>query len=66
LCLLFWASTIFTESITAKKYPAYKAYQKRVGFRPVDTLWKRLSILLFGGGQKELDELDRVLWKKVD
>lgn len=67
LCLLFAASTSFTESITASKYPEYKAYQRRVGSRLVDTvLSKRLLILLFGGGQKELDELDRVLWKKVD
>ena len=28
---LFQASTLFTESISAKKYPEYKEYQKRVG-----------------------------------
>jgi len=68
LCLLFWASTCFTESITASKYPAYKAYQKRVGmFHPAHTvLWKRAWILLFGGGQRELAVLDKLVWKKVD
>ncbi|KAF2744858.1 DUF1295-domain-containing protein [Sporormia fimetaria CBS 119925] len=29
--LLFWASTKFTEFITAGKYPAYRVYQQRVG-----------------------------------
>ncbi|PGH15986.1 hypothetical protein AJ80_05362 [Polytolypa hystricis UAMH7299] len=29
--LLFQASTIFTERISARKYPEYKEYQKRVG-----------------------------------
>jgi len=68
LCLLFGASTRFTESITANKYPAYKAYQKRVGiFHPLHTvIGKRGWILLFGGGQKELAALDKLVWKKVD
>ena len=31
LCALFFSSTLFTESISAAKYPeAYRAYQKRV------------------------------------
>ncbi|KAL8719159.1 MAG: hypothetical protein Q9225_003799 [Loekoesia sp. 1 TL-2023] len=39
--ILFQASTWFTESVTGKKYPDYKTYQKRVGmFVPS----------LFGGG----------------
>ncbi|KAK9480690.1 hypothetical protein V1514DRAFT_325143 [Lipomyces japonicus] len=29
--LLFQGSTMFTEWISASKYPAYKAYQKKVG-----------------------------------
>jgi steroid 5-alpha reductase family enzyme len=30
LTALFWGSTVFTESITASKYPSYKDYQRRV------------------------------------
>jgi steroid 5-alpha reductase family enzyme len=61
LCLLFWASTNFTESITASKYPAYKAYQKRVAmFSPTSTLLLRiLRSLIFGEDGKELD---RLIW----
>lgn len=29
--ILFQASTLLTESITAKKYPEYAEYQQRVG-----------------------------------
>ncbi|MCO5583364.1 hypothetical protein L7F22_037274 [Adiantum nelumboides] len=41
--LLFISSTAFTEQITGGKYPAYKAYQKRVGmFLPLDTFIRGL------------------------
>lgn len=36
---LFQASTLFTESITAKKYGDYKIYQQRVG-KLLPSLWK--------------------------
>lgn len=42
LIFLFFMSTNFTESISAPKYPAYKAYQKRVAmFWPSDTVFKK-------------------------
>lgn len=61
LCLLFWSSTIFTESITASKYPAYQAYQKRVAmFSPISTLLLRIvRPLIFGEDEKDLD---RLIW----
>ena len=61
LCLLFWSSTIFTESITASKYPAYQAYQKRVAmFSPISTFLLRIvRPLIFGEDEKDLD---RLIW----
>lgn len=36
---LFYPSTLYSEGESAKKYPEYKDYQKRVGmFLPIDTL----------------------------
>ncbi|KAL9932591.1 hypothetical protein V8E36_008708 [Tilletia maclaganii] len=41
--ILFIASTLYSESVSAAKYPAYASYQKRVGmFHPVDTLLRGL------------------------
>jgi len=60
LSLLFVASTLFTESISASRYPSYKLYQKRVGmFWPMHTLIK--VIWLRFTGKKEIDQL---LWSK--
>ena len=61
LCSLFFSSTLFSESISASKYPAYKLYQQRVSmFVPFLTpLWGMwLSVL----GKKE--EADRKLFAK--
>jgi steroid 5-alpha reductase family enzyme len=65
LCLLFRASTSFTESITASKYPAYKAYQKRVAmFCPFLTLPMRIVRSLFCGENGK--ELDRLIWNSEE
>jgi len=62
LSLLFISSTFFTEDISSSKYPAYKAYQKRVAmFGPTMTLIKALKIKLFGG-EKEEKEVKRLVW----
>ncbi|KAE8266178.1 hypothetical protein A4X09_0g6175 [Tilletia walkeri] len=40
---LFYASTLYSEGVSAGKYPAYASYQKRVGmFHPLDTLLRGL------------------------
>jgi hypothetical protein len=62
LSALFISSTPFTESISCPKYPAYKAYQKRVGmFTPSMTFFKVLKIKLIDG-QKEEKEIERLVW----
>lgn len=54
---LFLGSTAFTESVTAKKYAGYKAYQRRVGmFSPMGTLLHGLY-LSWTGEKREIDEL---------
>jgi protein-S-isoprenylcysteine O-methyltransferase Ste14 len=62
LSSLFVGSTIFTESISASKYPeAYGAYRKRVGmFLPVPWGWvvgeeerKRGDVILWGKSKNE-------------
>ncbi|KAG6832835.1 hypothetical protein H0H92_009455 [Tricholoma furcatifolium] len=60
LSLLFYSSTLFTESISASKYPKeYKAYQKRVGmFSPLHTLEK--GIMLSLRGRKA--ETEQLVW----
>ncbi|KAG6864686.1 hypothetical protein C0991_007897 [Blastosporella zonata] len=64
LSLLFFSSTLFTESISAGKYPReYKAYQERVGmFSPLRTLEKGV-VLQLKGRRKEVDE---VIWGRGD
>jgi len=62
LSALFISSTFFTESISSSKYPAYKAYQKRVAmFGPSMTLIKALKIKLVDG-EKEEKEVERLVW----
>jgi hypothetical protein len=59
--LMFVSSTIFTENISQSKYPAYVAYQQRVGmFLPVPWGWifskverKRIDRMLWGTGNEE-------------
>ncbi|KAG9091264.1 hypothetical protein FRC06_000644 [Ceratobasidium sp. 370] len=59
LSALFIASTMFTESISKSKYPAYEAYQARVGmFSPSDTLWKGLFLWARG----RLDEVNAIVY----
>ncbi|KAF7317025.1 hypothetical protein HMN09_00437000 [Mycena chlorophos] len=61
LSALFFSSTLYTEAITASKYPAYKAYQSRVGmFNPLDTVVKGLRLALFG----KRAEVERIVWGK--
>lgn len=62
LSALFFSSTIYTESITASKYPeGYKAYRERVGmFGVVRTLEK--GLLLKWNGRKE--EVEAIVWGK--
>ncbi|EJF64494.1 hypothetical protein DICSQDRAFT_178157 [Dichomitus squalens LYAD-421 SS1] len=54
---LFFSSTIFTESVSAAKYPEYKAYQQRVSmFVPFLTpVWGLYLKLL--GKKEEIDKL---------
>ena len=62
LSALFISSTLFTESISCPKYPAYIAYQKRVGmFTPSMTFIKGLKIKLIDG-EKEEKEVERLVW----
>jgi len=62
LSTLFISSTLFTEGISSSKYPAYKAYQKRVAmFGPSMTLLKALKIKLVDGGKEE-KEIERLVW----
>ncbi|KAJ6612252.1 hypothetical protein B0H10DRAFT_304223 [Mycena sp. CBHHK59/15] len=49
LSALFFSSTLYTEAITAGKYPAYAAYRARVGmFSPVETPIKGVRLALAG------------------
>jgi steroid 5-alpha reductase family enzyme len=71
LCLLFYSSTLFSESISLGKYPVgYAAYQRRVAmFLPFLTPFWGLWVGLRGGK----DEVEGLVWgervsdrKKVD
>ncbi|KAL6307581.1 DUF1295-domain-containing protein [Sparassis latifolia] len=66
LCSLFISSTSFTESISSPKYPAYRAYQRRVAmFVPFLTpVWGLL--LKVRGKKEEVDELLFGKGKKTD
>lgn len=66
LSALFFSSTLFTESISASKYPkAYAAYQRRVGmFAPVDTLCKLATSYVFDSNQTR-KETRRLVWGPV-
>lgn len=66
LCALFYSSTLFTESITASKYPDYKLYQKRVEmFVPLLTPVRGMLIRLIEGEEK-LKEADDRLFGTVE
>lgn len=59
LSILFFSSTLFTESITASKYANYRAYQKRVAmFDPFTTVLKTVVWAVLGRKVK----LDAVVW----
>lgn len=61
LSALFFSSTLYTEAITASKYPGYAAYQARVGmFSPVATVFKGLWLAVAGGRV----EIERTIWGK--
>ena len=59
ICSLFFSSTLFSESISASKYPGYKAYQQRVSmFVPFLTpVWGLYLKVL---GKKE--EVDKIVY----
>lgn len=61
LCILFYSSTLFSESISLGKYPEYKAYQERVAmFVPFLTpIWGSLAMVR---GRKS--GLDDIVWGK--
>jgi len=62
LSALFISSTRFSESISSSKYPAYKAYQKRVAmFGPSMTFIKAFKVKLIDG-EKEEKEIERLVW----
>lgn len=62
LSLLFLSSTMFTETISGKKYPEYRAYQDRVGmFWPLGTYYK--GLVLASKGTK--GEIERRVWGPV-
>jgi len=62
LSLLFISSTMFTESISASKYPEYAAYQARVGmFWPIGTFFKGMYLGLNGQGES----IERSVWGPV-
>ncbi|KIJ52612.1 hypothetical protein M422DRAFT_223234 [Sphaerobolus stellatus SS14] len=59
---LFISSTIFTESISAPKYPEYKAYQSRVGmFWPFTTFLKGIYLWISG----EKGNIEQQVWGRV-
>ncbi|KAF7330367.1 hypothetical protein MVEN_02475000 [Mycena venus] len=61
LSVLFFSSTLYTEAITASKYPGYAAYQARVGmFSPFVTVMKGLWLAVAGGRV----EIERAVWGK--
>ena len=67
LSALFYFSSVFSESISEKKYPAgYRAYQKRVArFAPAHTLfqWAKLQVL---GSDKEKQEVEQLVFGRVE
>ncbi|KAF8633093.1 hypothetical protein AX15_001510 [Amanita polypyramis BW_CC] len=66
LSLLFYSSTLFTESISKSKYPeAYAAYQKRVAmFDPWKTLRKGI-VHRFFKTEVERKKIDNLVWGNV-
>ncbi|KAK7044212.1 hypothetical protein VNI00_007933 [Paramarasmius palmivorus] len=57
--ILFFSSTPYTESITTKKYPGYKDYQRRVGmFSPFGTIEKSIWLSITEGstGKKAIED----------
>ncbi|KAJ7178734.1 hypothetical protein C8R43DRAFT_1057203 [Mycena crocata] len=59
LSALFFSSTMYTEAITAGKYPGYALYQARVGmFSPVDTFLKGIKLALTG----KKAEVEKAVW----
>ncbi|KAJ7116188.1 hypothetical protein C8R46DRAFT_1152809 [Mycena filopes] len=59
LSALFFSSTVYTEAITASKYPAYAAYKQRVGmFSPIETVMKGVKLALTG----KRGEVEKAIW----
>jgi hypothetical protein len=57
--MLFLGSTTFTEWISARKYPAYKVYQRRVGmFSPISTIASGWYLSMTG----ERKNIDQQIW----
>ncbi|KZW02813.1 DUF1295-domain-containing protein [Exidia glandulosa HHB12029] len=56
---LFYSSTLFTEKLSAEKYPGYAAYQSRVGmFVPTETVLRGWVLALRGKKEK----VDAQVW----
>jgi hypothetical protein len=63
LCALFYSSTLFSEDITARKYPAYAAYRRRVAmFVPLLTPVHGAVLALRG----EKAQVDAAVWGQGD
>ncbi|KZT42150.1 DUF1295-domain-containing protein [Sistotremastrum suecicum HHB10207 ss-3] len=62
LCMLFWASTRFSESISLSKYPIeYSAYQARVAmFVPFVTP----ALKLYHSWRGDNERLERLIWEE--
>jgi hypothetical protein len=66
LSILFYSSSVFSESVSKQKYPAaYAAYQKRVArFAPSHTLLKWIARQVLGSNE-ENKEIERLVWGQV-
>jgi steroid 5-alpha reductase family enzyme len=59
ISMLFLGSTTFTEWISARKYPTYKVYQRRVGmFSPIGTIASGWYLSMIG----ERENVDQQIW----
>ncbi|KAG0146686.1 hypothetical protein CROQUDRAFT_657037 [Cronartium quercuum f. sp. fusiforme G11] len=64
---LFYASTLFTESISASKYPAYVDYQKTTDmFWPPLTLLRRAVLRVWWSERKRTMIMEKVFGQDVD
>ncbi|KAF8623686.1 hypothetical protein AX17_007384 [Amanita inopinata Kibby_2008] len=63
LSLLFFSSTLFTESISKGKYPeAYAAYQQRVGMFGISSTVVKSLICKFCKSDASREKIDKLVW----